>query len=202
MKKQVVVIHGGDTFETHEAYLKFLRDWKIDFEEFKNPESSWKSSLQEKLWPDYEVIRPEMPNSINARYEEWKIWFEKFVPYLHDGVILIGHSLGGAFLGKYLSEIDFPKKIKAVFLVAACFGDKLPDYKALDFHALEDMSKLSSQAGKIFLYHSKDDPVVLFTNLAKFQEKLPNATARVFEDKGHFRQEEFPELVDTIKSLG
>ena len=33
MKKQVIVIHGGDTFKTHEEYLRFLKEWEINFED-------------------------------------------------------------------------------------------------------------------------------------------------------------------------
>ncbi len=62
-----------------------------------------------------------MPNKTNAQFEEWKIWFEKFIPFLNDGVILVGHSLGGVFLAKYLSENKFPKKIGGVFLVSAVY---------------------------------------------------------------------------------
>ena len=122
MKKQVVVIHGGDTFETYEEYLNFLRGYEIDIERYKSDKSDWKPWLRQGLGGGHEVILPIMPNKTNARFDEWKIWFEKFTPFLHDGAILIGHSLGGTFLAKYLSENRFPKKIKAVFLVGAVFS--------------------------------------------------------------------------------
>ena len=48
----------------------------------------------------------------NARYEEWKIWFERMIPFLNDNVILVGHSLGGIFFVKYLSENLLPIKSK------------------------------------------------------------------------------------------
>ena len=103
MKKQVVVIHGADTFDTYEDSLKFLRNFEIDsLEYFKG--KNWKTSLQERLGDEFEVISPRMPNTLNAKYLEWKIWFEKLVPLLNEEVILIGHSLGGTFLAKYLAE--------------------------------------------------------------------------------------------------
>jgi hypothetical protein len=45
------------------------------------------------------------------------------------------------------------------------------------------------------------DPVVPFSDLEVFKNKIPNAVARVFEDRKHFNGEEFPELVDDIKSI-
>ena len=62
---------------------------------------------------------PSMPNKQNAAYDEWSIWFEKYFAYLKDDVILIGWSLGGMFLAKYLSDKPFPVKIKSLFLLAA-----------------------------------------------------------------------------------
>src|SRR3989344_3659970 len=104
MKTQIVVIHGGDTFDTYEQYLSFLKNYKIDFERFRENKKDWKATLAEKLGENYEVISHSMPNKRNAKYIEWKIWFEKFIPFLNPEVILVGHSLGGAFLAKYFSE--------------------------------------------------------------------------------------------------
>jgi predicted alpha/beta hydrolase family esterase len=198
MKKQVVIIHGGDTFETYEKYLGFLRDYKIDIERYKTSKDDWKPGLRQKLGEDYEVILPAMPNKTNARFEEWKLWFGKLIPFLNDGVILIGHSLGASFVAKYLSENNFPKKIKAVFLVGAVYDKDCDGYSLVSF-ALPD--KLDFQTENIYLYHSKDDPVVPFSALEKFKEALPEAHVRVFDDRKHLNQEEFPELVTDVLGL-
>ncbi len=198
MKKQVIVIHGGDTFETYKEYLDFLRNYKIDIERYRSGKDDWKPWLRGKLGNDYEVIRPIMPNKNNAQFSEWKLWFEKFVPFLNDEVILIGHSLGGTFLAKYLSENQFSKKIKAVFLVGAVYDKDDEGYLVVSFALPE---KLNLQTNQIYLYHSKDDPVVPFSALGQYKKALPKAEIRVFEDRGHFNQEEFPELGQDILNL-
>ena len=200
MKKQVVVIHGGDTFETYEKYLDFLRSFEIDSLDYFT-HKSWKSSLQEKLGAEFEVILPRMPNKINAKYLEWRIWFEKLVPLLNPEVILVGHSMGGIFLAKYLSENNFPKKILGTFLVSAPYDAETFEYTLVDFVLPADLKKFEEQGGKIYLYHSTDDDVVPFDNLEKYKKQLPSATARVFEDRGHFNQEDFPELVQDILNI-
>jgi hypothetical protein len=43
---------------------------------------SWKKWLAEGLSQHYEVMRPDMPNTMNAKYAEWKIWFEKYFRYI------------------------------------------------------------------------------------------------------------------------
>lgn len=199
MKKQVIVIHGGDTFDTYEDYLTFLKSFEINFEKLKT--KKWKDSLGEKLGSDFEVVMPQMPNKFNAKYLEWQIWFEKLIPFFAEEVIFVGHSLGGIFLAKYLSENQYPKKIKATFLVAACFDDRDADYSLADFVLPSTLIKLQEQGGKLYLYHSKDDPVVPFTDVQKYQQQLPNAHLTVFTDRGHFDQPEVPELVKDIQNL-
>lgn len=192
MKKQVVVIHGGDNFGTQDEYINFLKEFKIDSLDYFR-KRGWKKDLQSKLGDEYDVILPEMPNKFNAKYEEWKIWFDKLLPLLDDNIIFVGHSMGGIFLAKYLAENKLEKSIRGTFLIAAPFED--------DFHLPQDIKLLAEQGGKIFLYHSKDDAQVPFNELTKYQKALPNATVRIFEDRGHFNQEEFPELVEDIKGL-
>jgi len=181
MKKQVIVIHGGDAFDTYEEYLK---------------------NLQDKLGNDYQVIAPRMPNASNAKYLEWQIWFEKVIPFINDNVVLVGHSLGGMFLAKYLAENKFPKKIKATLLIASPHTDELKEPIA-DFIIPKDLSLLGEQGGKIFLYYSSDDTVVAnaLKHLEIFQKNLPRAKAVIFTDRGHFSSPEFPEIVSQIKNL-
>jgi predicted alpha/beta hydrolase family esterase len=200
-KKQVIVIHGGDTFDTYEEYLTFLKSWKIDWEKSKSKKAGWKNNLTEMLGEDYEVVLPSMPNKMNAKYLEWKIWFEKLVPHFNPEIILVGHSLGGTFLAKYLSENNIQSRIRAAFLVAPAYDDAHADYSMADFVLPEDLSLFQKQAQHIYLYHSKDDGVVPFADLDKFRLKVTNAQIRVFEDRGHFDQEILPELVEDIKSL-
>ena len=203
MKKQVVVIHGGDTFKTYEEYLSFLKDFEIDSLEYYKG-TSWKGSLEEELGDGFEVIAPKMPSKNNAKFMEWKIWFEKLVPLLEQDIMLVGHSMGGIFLAKYLSENKFPKKIKAVFLVASPYDDRDFGYLG-DFALPKSLDGLEKQANKLFIYHSTDDPIVPFVEFSKYKKALPKAHTEVFKDRGHFNQETyqggFPEIVRDIKSL-
>jgi len=199
MKKQVVVIHGGHAFFESGDFLDYLKNKKVEVQTFKSkPNKNWRENLEFELGSDFEVFYPEMPNKENARYPEWKIWFEKLVPFLNDEIILVGHSLGGIFLAKYLSENKISKKIKAVFLVAAVFDGDVIGNQVGTF-ALP--SKLDLQTEKIYLYQSKDDPAVPFSAMDNYKKLLPFANCRVFTDRGHFRDEKFPEIVEDIQGL-
>jgi len=201
MPQQIIVLHGGDTFDTYEAYIADLKSWVIDFDGYKSTAADWKRNLATDLGEQYDVILPAMPNKANAKYLEWKILFDKLVPFFQPGVILIGHSLGGTFLAKYVSENTLPVPIKAMLLVAPPFDDKDADYSLADFVLPEDLSNISKQTNHIFLYHSEDDPVVPFVDASKFKTKLPELVLTTFKDRGHIRQQHLPEVVEAIQQL-
>lgn len=171
--------------------------YEIDFERLFH--KRWKSNIATELGEEYEVIAPGMPNAMNAKYAEWKIYFEKYIPYIQDGVIIVGHSLGGIFLAKYLSENTFPKRITATALVAAPFEGRA-EYSLADFILPQSLELFQNQSPHIFLYHSEDDPTVPFDDVHKYAAKLPKAIVKTFKDRGHFNQEEFPELIEEIRN--
>ena len=96
------------TFKSQKDYVRFLETREISLEK----RIRWHGGyLDKELGRKFEIIRPQMPLAENAKYSDWKIYFERHIPYLKNNIILIGSSLGGIFLAKYLSENKFPKKI-------------------------------------------------------------------------------------------
>jgi predicted alpha/beta hydrolase family esterase len=198
MKQQIVLIPGGNAFRKYEDYLKDLENTKLSLSFFDKKD--WKTGLGATLGDSYQVIIPQMPNRFNARYKEWKIWFDKIADLLEDDVVLIGSSLGGIFLAKYLAENTFTKKLKAVFLIAAPYNTD-PDGDLCDFVTSEDLSNIGKQTKHIFVYQSKNDEIVPFEDCHKYMKLLPEATLRVFESYGHFKLVEFPEIIEDIQAL-
>lgn len=158
--QQVIIIHGGTTYPSHEEYFTALQNLTIKLDRMK-PKKDWKDTLQEKLGDDFVVYAPQMPNKQNAQYEEWKILFEKVIALVDENSILIGHSMGGIFLAKYLSENKIHKKIQKTFLISAPFSDEGMVHESLCSFVREgSLSNLEKQAGEVYLYHSEDDMVV------------------------------------------
>jgi uncharacterized protein len=197
MKKQIVVIHGGDSFDSYEKFLDSLKNWKVALESFF-PKYDWKSKLQLVVGKKYEVLFPRMPNKQNAKYREWSIWIERLFPFLQGEIILIGHSLGGLFLVKYLSENRFPKKISALFLVAA------PHSKTKDIGSFKlrgDLQKAWEQCQSVHLFQSEDDQIVPISEAEEYKKAWPGAKLHILRGRGHFSQEFFPELVREIRKI-
>lgn len=197
-KPQIVFIHGGMTFRNRRGYLDYLKH--VDVSPEKAP--SWKGKyLDLRFGREFELIRPSMPLKENARYEDWKIYFERFFPRLKDGLILLGYSLGGMFLAKYLSENKFPKKILTTYLVCPPFDDTvLGEDLVGGFRLKSDLSLIGKNCANINLLFSEHDDIVPVSHAYKYANKIKGANIVIYENiPGHFRIPEFPEIVKMIR---
>jgi len=195
-KRQVVTIHGGGSFipQAGETMLEIIAAKEPSLERMRRS-VDWKGEIQERLGDAYDVLAPRMPNADAPHYREWKLWFEKILPLFEEDALFVGHSLGGMFLAKYFSENPQRAHVPALFLVA-------PPYDSMRYGwELADVEALASHAGKVFIYHSKDDEVVPFGENEKFKAALPGAAFRELDDRGHFNKDDFPEIVGDIRSL-
>lgn len=198
MKQQVLVIHGGWPFIADEQYYAYLKSRTITLDDLR-PRAEWKKKLSEDLGKDFDVLLPSMPNKFAALYRDWSLWFVKILPLLNDGVILVGHSLGGLFLVKYFSENIVSKKIKALIVVASPFGDNDPDLASFNFTS--SFNQLEDQINALHLVYSEDDDVVPIERAQKYQEVLPSAQLHRLNGYKHFNSQSVPEIVELIKSL-
>ncbi|MEA2064759.1 MAG: alpha/beta hydrolase [Patescibacteria group bacterium] len=198
-KTQIFYIHGGMTFKNKKDYLRYLKTRKISIE----GKIRWSENyLDKKLGKYCEIIRPLMPLKDNAKYEEWKIHFERYFPYLRNNIILIGESLGGIFFARYLSENKFPKKILSTYLICPPFDNTLSEEDLVGgFKLKSDISMIEKNSTNLNLLFSKDDDVVPVSHAEKYRKKLKNANIIIYESKnGHFKISEFPEIIKMIKN--
>jgi len=197
-RTQILIIHGGETFKNKKDYLHFLKTRKISIEE----KIRWADSyLKNNLGKNFQIIKPRMPFQDNAKYEEWKIHFERHFPQLKNNIILIGNSLGGIFLAKYLSENKFPKRIISTYLICPPFDNTTPGYDLVGgFKLKSDLSLIEKNSKNLNLLFSKDDDVVPISQAEKYRKKLKNANIIIYKSKnGHFKIQKFPEMIRMIK---
>lgn len=166
MKKHVLFIHGaGDGAFEEDGLLV--------------------ASLQNALDPTYDVHYPKTPEEYSATYADWKALIERELATLENHVILVGHSVGGSVLIKYLSEQQLDKPITSLFLLAAPYWGADEFWKWDEARLCEDVAAKPANIPCIFLYHSRDDEVVPFAHLALYAAKLPLAIIREFDGRGH-----------------
>jgi uncharacterized protein len=191
-KTQIVFIHGGDARANNEEFYAFLRT--IPYNPYAVEQKKWRENIKEVLSTTHECLLPRMPNAMQADYTAWSIWFEKIIPYLRDGVILVGHSLGGGFLLRYLTEHTLPVSIAQLHLVAPVIDDV--DCPGVDGFTID----IAATIDTIHLWHSRDDDSVPIHHSERLAVKCPEPATHYFEGRGHFLQSEFPELLAVIQN--
>lgn len=203
MKTQILHIHGGNSYSKYEDYLNSLKTKTIWDPYGQKPAKHWREDIRATFSEEADVFYPSMPNSQNAQYNEWKIWFERYFEYFTGEIILTGHSLGANFLVKYLSEEQFPFHLKGLFLIAGTFdstGLGTEDCKSF-IPNQEMLSEILRKTSLIHVFHSNDDTVVSFEHALKYKSALPSIHLHEFTDRGHFIGPEFPEIIEEIRKI-
>lgn len=192
------MVHGGMTFKNDKDYVHWLKTRKT----LTKKRPYWEADLEEKLGKKFEIIRPRMPLQDNAKYRDWKIAFERYVPLLRKNFILIGSSLGGIFLAKYLSEHKLPKKALSAYFVCAPFDATLPTEDLVGGFSLKtDISLIERNCKNLHALFSKDDGIVPVSHAEKYKKRLKKAHVVVYTNKkGHFTAPKFPEIIKMIRA--
>lgn len=179
MKKHVLFIHGAGEGAFEEDGLLV-------------------ASLQNTLGFAYGMHYPKMPEEDSATYANWRASIERELATLDDEVILVGHSVGASVLVKYLSEQQLDKPISSLFLLATPYWGADEFWNWDEALLPEDVGVRLASIPRIFLYHSRDDNIVPFTHLALYAAKLPQATIREFDGRGHQFGNDLAEVADDI----
>lgn len=144
------------------------------------------------------AIEPEMFEAYQPDYGEWKKEFERYE--ITPETILVGHSCGGGFIVRYLSE-NKDVKVGTVVLVAPWLD---PDNtKQNDFFAFEIDENLASRTKSITIFHSDNDMDTVQCSVQMIRDEVIDLGYREFHNKGHFclkdlKEEAFPELLKEV----
>ncbi|QIY90107.1 alpha/beta fold hydrolase [Chryseobacterium gallinarum] len=166
MKKQVLFIHGGgdNGYET---------DQKLQL------------SLQKNLGEECEVLYPVMRAIEEEKLAaEWLAQIDSEISKIHGEIILVGHSLGGSMILKYLSEWGIPVNITGIFLIAPPFWSGDRDW-VQPLKLKKNFASQLSQDIPIFFYQCKDDNVVPYEHFARYKKEVPWASFREILMGGH-----------------
>ncbi|HSK99569.1 MAG TPA: alpha/beta fold hydrolase [Rubrobacteraceae bacterium] len=158
------------------------------------------ASLQDELGAAYDVRCPKMPDEDSPEYGAWRDRISEELAAPEGEVFLVGHSLGGSILLKYLCEEGAAKSVAGLFLVAAPFWG-VEDWEVDEYALRRDFaSKLPAEL-PVFLYHGRDDDVVPLEHLALYAQKLPRANVRELDGRGHQLAGDLSEVARDIGRL-
>lgn len=167
-----------------------------------NSEDHWFSWTKRQLiLQDIHAATIEPPFPFRPRYEDWKREFERFD--IRPDTILVGHSCGGGFLVRYLSEHKDTHVGKVALVAPWINPDNNPNSDTADFFDFTiDPDFVSRTQGVTVFISDNDEPSVVET--VSILEKTVHAISiERFADKGHFviesmGTEQFPELLKAI----
>lgn len=158
----------------------------------------WIPWLQNQLLVrDIFTQTPEMPIPYKPQYDLWKKEFEKLKP--EEVNILVGHSCGGGFLLRWLSE---NKTSHETVALVAPWLDPDREYTT-DFFDFEIDKELTKRILNLHIFVSSDDEKGIADSLIIIKKSLTEAKTHSFIDKGHFcfndlGGEAFPELLEVL----
>jgi predicted alpha/beta hydrolase family esterase len=181
MKRRVLLIHGG-------GQGAYDEDQKLA------------ADLQDKLGDAYEVRYPEMPDEDSPEYEAWTRRIAEELAALDGAVVLVGHSLGGSVLLKYLSEEKVEKPVAGLFLIAPPYWGA-EDWEVGEYALQGGFASKLPRELPVFIYHSRDDEVVPFVHLALYEGELAQASVRELDGRGHQFNDDLSEVAQDIKGL-
>lgn len=153
--------------------------------------------LVHQLGDRFDVSSPAMPEPDAPHYHTWKSTLETYLSK-HERTVLVGHSLGGSVILKYLAEATPATSVLGLFLVAS------PYWSSQGWDVEEFLVPESARfpgIGPVFLYHSEDDEVVPVEHMRLYAGQLPSATLRPCNHRGHLFSKGLPELITDIKNL-
>lgn len=183
--KRAIIVHG---MPTDKSYHDLSRD--------NESNAHWLPWLQQQLCArDILTQTPEMPVPYAPDYYVWKEEFERQA--IDENTTLVGHSCGGGFLVRWLSETN--KTVDHVVLVAPWL-DIEKEYAPLFEFNLNTSFPKNVIRGVDLLYSTNDD-VEMQTTLEYLRRSKADIRYHEFIDYGHFcfrdmKTREFPELLE------
>lgn len=159
----------------------------------------WYPWLQKQLLLQH--IKADTPEVINAYAPTWDVWVKEVERFdITTESILIGHSTGGGFWVRYLSE--HPEVyVDTVVLVAPWLNVKHEE--SLTFFDFDLDPGIVIRSKKFIIFVSDSDAQDIKNSIGFLKDKLPEASFKDFHNYGHFCYEDlqtdaFPELLRAV----
>lgn len=179
---------------------------KEEYYDLKLPSESnshWLPWLQAQLIKrGISAVTPEIPLAFDPQWDIWCKEVERFD--ITPETILVGHSCGGGFWVRWLSEHK-DVKVGKVVLVAPSLGLTWGDGKERFFENFTIDPDLIKRTNGVTIFCSDNDKDGILQAVKEIREQVPGIKYQEFHNYGHFTFEnmhatEFPELLEEVLS--
>ncbi len=187
-RKRAVILHG-----------KPGRDEYFDASEPSSSNRHWIPWLQKQLLTrGYDAQAPEVVDSYAPDYTIWSREFERHL--VDSPMVLVGHSCGGGFLVRWLSEHP-DVSVDTLVLVAPWFDPNRED--TTTFFDFEIDPSLADRVEHFHLFTSSDDGEDIHISENRIVDQLPNIEVHQYDNMGHFcfrdlGTDAFPDLLNAV----
>jgi predicted alpha/beta hydrolase family esterase len=179
------------------------RDEHYDPTRPSNSEDHWFSWLKRQLiLQDIHAVSIEPPFPFRPRYDEWVREFERFE--ITPETILVGHSCGGGFLVRYLSEHKDLYVGKVALVAPWTNPNRNPNSDTDDFFDFTIDPDFPARTAGVTVFISSDDGKSVIQTVELLRQHVNGLDFKEYTDKGHFTiktmgTKEFPELLAAVK---
>ncbi|AHB42715.1 hypothetical protein RAAC3_TM7C00001G0877 [Candidatus Saccharibacteria bacterium RAAC3_TM7_1] len=157
---------------------------------------------QQLMIRDIFAVTPEVQYCFRPRYDEWVREIERYD--INEETLVVGHSCGGGFWVRYLSEHPELKVAKAILVAPWINPDDNPASDTADFFKFTIDKAIAERClGGMTVIVSDDDEASVLKSVDMIKSAAPEIKLNNFIGKGHFTLEslgttEFSEILDEI----
>ncbi len=170
---------------------------------FGNPDENWYPWLKLELEKKgHTVFVPPFPTPDGQNLENWRAVFLPYELEITSDTIFMGHSLGAAFILRFLEQTDV--KIRAAFFVSGFASLLHNDFDSVNKTFLDHpflWDRIRARCAQFFILHSDNDPYVP-VSFAKELAAALGVTTLIIPSAGHFNEKsgysKFPLLLEKI----
>jgi predicted alpha/beta hydrolase family esterase len=178
-KRHLLFVQGGGK-GTHD-------DW----------DSKLVASLAGHLGEAWEIHYPRMPREDDPHYETWRKVLAKAFRSLPDGVVAVGHSIGGTILVRALADEPPARELGALLLIAPPFVGP-GGWSADDLQLPADLGARLPADLAVHVFQGLADDVVPLAHADLYARAVPQARVHRLEDRDHQLNDDLKEVALVI----
>ena len=166
------------------------------------PNGGWRPYLMRELEKqDIYACSLSMPSPEAPKLDEWLEEIKRYIDRnKNDDVYLVGHSLGGTAILRYLEKYN-SSNLKGVVIVSApCHqnaNEKIRDFLSNGF----DWVKMKNKVSKVVVIHGDNDPLVPASDAEETSRELDGRLILVPNGKHLNGSAGFVELPEALSAL-
>ncbi len=174
---------------------------------YGSPNENWFPWLKTELEKfGHSVFVPNFPTPKGQSLENWMKTFKEFRQYLDKDTVLVGHSLGPAFILNVLEKLD--KQVKAAFFAAGFVGNLgNPEFDEINKSFADkefNWNKIKENCPLFSVFQSDNDPYVPMEKAEGLAGYL-GVEPIIVREADHFNEKagylKFPEILEKIKEI-